>query len=190
MMLGPQSTLLDVVMTVGTALHNAGLRAVLTGGACANFYTAGAYSSMDADFVLTGVVTQRALDEAMGEIGFVRVRDHFEHASAKFIVEFPKGPLAIGSDHALKPCRESGKSGQVRLLSPTDSCRDRLAQFYFWKDRQGLKAAIAVALHRKVGITRIRQWSIEENCLPQFLESQAALRTARAAARQASPRLK
>ena len=190
MKLGPRSTLVDVVMTVGEALHTAGLKAVLTGGACANFYTAGAYTSMDADFVLTGVVTQSALDKAMGEIGFVRVRDHFEHASAKFIVEFPKGPLAIGSDHALKPRRESRKNGQVRLLSPTDSCRDRLAQFYFWKDRQGLKTAVEVALHRKVGIARIRQWSTEENCLPQFLEFQAALRTARASARHAASRMR
>ena len=51
MALGPKSTLRDVAITVGATLRQHGIHAVLTGGACANIYTRGAYLSGDADFI-------------------------------------------------------------------------------------------------------------------------------------------
>lgn len=54
MKLGRRSSLADVAVATGDALRRAGIRAVLTGGACANLYSGGVYQSFDSDFVLAG----------------------------------------------------------------------------------------------------------------------------------------
>jgi hypothetical protein len=50
-------------------------------------------------------------------------------------------------------------------LSPTDSCRDRLAAFYRCRDRQSLQLVVAVALHQAVDLEGIRMWSRAEGSL-------------------------
>ena len=49
-------------------------------------------------------------------------------------------------------------------ISPTDSCRDRLAAYFFWRDWSGLEQALAVARARRTNIDfeRIRSWSRAE----------------------------
>ena len=73
----------------------------------------------------------------MSPLGFVREGDRLVHERVRFWVEFPKGPLAIGSDLEIRP--EEIRAGRRRVwgLSATDSCRDRLAAF--------LLAALAAA---------------------------------------------
>jgi hypothetical protein len=65
----------------------------------------------------------------------------------RFFVEFPVGPLGIGRDLAVKPVqiRIGGGARRIRALSATDCCRDRLAAFYHWNDRQSLDAAVDIA---------------------------------------------
>ncbi|NOT32675.1 MAG: hypothetical protein HOP12_00730 [Candidatus Eisenbacteria bacterium] len=65
MKLKPDESLANVAVAVGDALRRAGIRAVLTGGACASLYSGGAHHSLDADFVLTEQCTQSDLDRAM-----------------------------------------------------------------------------------------------------------------------------
>ena len=92
-------------------------------------HTGGAYVSKDADFVVRGAVRQAALDSALGEIGFERQGDRYVHPRVSFYVEFPPGPLAIGSDLDIHPIEVDRGAGPALVLSPTDSCRDRLAAF-------------------------------------------------------------
>ena len=77
-------------------------------------------------------------------------------------------------------------------LSATDSCRDRLAAFYHWKDRQALTAAVAIALRHRVRMKRIREWSGEEDSATEFDQFCSELELARAKApasrRRKSPR--
>ena len=87
-----------LAITVGDALRRHGIRAVLTGGACASLYTRGTYQSVDMDFIVSGPVTQAALDVAMASVGFRRRRDRYIHPRLPFYVEFPRGPLAVGGD--------------------------------------------------------------------------------------------
>ena len=49
-----------MAVAVGDALRRAGIRGVLTGGACASLYTAGAHQSVDVDIVLAGTPTVEA----------------------------------------------------------------------------------------------------------------------------------
>ena len=168
-----------VAVAVGDALRRAGIRAVLTGGACASLHTAGRYSSVDADFVLIGEVVRRQLDDALAPLGFVRSGDRYVHADSEFYVEFPRGPLAIGGDHAIRPLEYASGSRRCLALSATDSCRDRLAAFYHWNDQQSLDVAVQIALSNRLGWRRIRRWSEAEGNVPRYEEFLRELRRVR-----------
>jgi hypothetical protein len=164
------STLPEMALAVGAQLRRRGITAVLTGGACVSVYTDGSYVSKDADFVIQGNVRQTALDAALAELGFVRQGDRYVHAVVPFYLEFPPGPLAIGSDLDIRPAEISVTGGAALALSPTDSCRDRPAAFYHWRDRQSLRLAVAVARHQRVDLAAIRKWSRAEGNLEDFEE--------------------
>jgi hypothetical protein len=156
------STLAEVAAAVSGALKRAGIAAVLTGGACAAVYSEGAYQSADLDFVIRGKGTRHSLDAALASIGFVRRGDRYLHPQSAFFVEFPRGPLAIGDDFDIRPVDVKLRTGSVVALSPTDACRDRLAAFYHWSDRQSLGAAVEIARRRRVNRDVIRRWSRRE----------------------------
>ena len=131
-----------VAAVVSASLRAAGFDAVLTGGACATIYSAGAYTSHDLDFIVRTGGNRKALDDAMAGAGFERSGDRYVHPRTELFVEFPRGPLAIGDDAAIRPVKLRTGRGWVPALSATDACRDRLAAFYHWSDRQSLLEAI------------------------------------------------
>ena len=180
MKLTARSGLGAVATVVGDALRRAGIRAVLTGGACANLYTGGQHQSVDADFIVSSPASQAAVDLAMEKIGFVRRGDRYVHARTRFYVEFPRGPLAIGSDYRIRPVEWKSAYGRTLILSATDSCRDRLAAFYHWADRQSLRVAVRIAVAHRVSLAKIRGWSIEEDALEGFERFADELKRARA----------
>jgi hypothetical protein len=122
-----RSSLRDVAACVAGILADAGIRGVLTGGACASLHTRGAYQSADLDFVLQTSATQKQLDAAMRTAGFERQGNQYVHPETEFFVEFPPGPLAIGADFRIEPVECTVRQRLLLTLSPTDSCRDRLA---------------------------------------------------------------
>jgi hypothetical protein len=168
-----------VAVTVGDALRRAGIRAVLTGGACASVHAGGRSTSVDADFILVGEVARSALDAALGPVGFVRSGDRYVHAESDFYVEFPRGPLAIGADDQIRPIEYVSGSRRCLALGPTDSCRDRLAAFYHWNDRQSLEVAVLVALANRLDWRSIRRWSAKEGFAGRYGEFLLALRRER-----------
>ncbi len=194
MRLSAQSALADVAVVVGDALRRAGIRAVLTGGACANLYSGGTYQSLDADFVLSGRCTTEDLEVALATVGFKRERDRYVHPRVPFFVEFPRGPLGIGEDLRIRPVWRSRRSAKTLALSATDACRDRLAAFYHWNDRQSLAAAVAIAVRNRVAFGKIRGWSRNEGHAEGYLLFLAELRRTRGAKRSRPllphPRLK
>jgi hypothetical protein len=168
--IGPNSSLRDVSLAVGRALARHRIRAVLTGGACASLHAAGRYLSDDIDFVLGGRVSVSELDRAMASLGFVREANRYVHPRSDLWVEFPRGPLAVGADLDVAVVEIRGRAGSVIALSPTDSCRDRLAAFYHWSDRQSLEVAVAIAVRNEVDLERIRRWSEGEGHVARFEE--------------------
>jgi hypothetical protein len=168
--LSGRSSLAAVAAAVAAGLREHGIQAVLTGGACASLYSAGAYHSRDLDFVVIGEVSQARMDSAMAMAGFVRRGDRYVHPRARFYVEFPRGPLAIGGDHRVRPVVRITAYGRIRMLSATDSCRDRLAAFYHWGDRQSLTVAAWIASRHRVGMAALRRWSETEGAADRFRE--------------------
>ena len=122
---------------------------------------------------------QRALEAALAGIGFRRDGDRFVHSGTRFFVEFPRGPLAIGDDVDVKPVVLKVARGRTLALSATDACRDRLAAFYHWSDRQSLQSAVEIAKRHRVNMAAVRRWSEREGHLDKFEEFRAALRAVR-----------
>ncbi len=167
-MIGPTSSLTDVAFAVCTALDRQGFHAVLTGGSAATYYAPEAYQSGDLDFVIT--LRGTGGEAALAALGFTRKGDFYRHPSSHFLLEFPPGPLAVGVD-LIKSWSTVRRDDEVLyVLSPTDSCRDRLASFLFWNDFSGLEQAIAVfrARANEVDLNVIEDWCRRERHSQKF----------------------
>lgn len=143
---------------------------MLTGGACASLHSGGVVQSYDLDFIVITAITAQSLDRVMATIGFRREGRHYRHSSSKFFVEFPSGPLGIGRDIGVRPITRKIGRASLAMLSPTDSCRDRLAAFYHWRDRQSLIAAVEIACRNRINMKRVREWSASEGTRDGFKE--------------------
>lgn len=185
MILRKRASLTSVVSAVARVLRDGGFRAVLTGGANAALYSGGTFQSFDLDFVLLAGGPRAALDEAMRRIDYQRRHDIYISPSQDYQVEFPPGPLAIGTDIRIRPFRLRLPGGTVMALSPTDSCLDRLAAWIHWHDRSSRDVALQIALQNRVSITRIRTWCRREGAAA---EGELFLADRRARMRRRKPR--
>jgi hypothetical protein len=170
-----RSTLREVTAIVASALRARGIQAVVSGGACASLHSGGVYQSEDIDLILMNAISQARLDLTLREVGFRRNGDRFVHSDTRFFVEFPRGPLAIGGDVRITPAEFRVRAHAFLVLSPTDSCRDRLAAFFHWGDRQSLRAALWIARRNDVDMRVIRRWSRAEGFAEAFEEFLAAV---------------
>ena len=130
--------------------------------------------------MLTGRVARADLDRAMASVGFAREGNRYVHPGSDFWVEFPRGPLAVGADLDVEVIEWRARAGRALALSPTDSCRDRLAAFFHWNDRQCLEVAVAIASRHEIDLDRIRRWSAGEGHAARFGEFRRELARRRA----------
>jgi hypothetical protein len=126
----------------------------------------------------------------MASTGFAREGNRYVHPRAPLFVEFLPGPLAIGSDNEIRPVRLEGEAATFLALSPTDSCRDRLAAYFYWHDRQSFRTAVEIALRHRLKYRAIREWSLNERHAEEFEEFMSEVRRVRAARRRAASRPK
>jgi len=144
---------------------------VLVGGACVSIYTNEEYRSRDLDFISSH--SHENIKLALKEIGFEKRGKNFFHQEIEFYVEFPSGPLAIGSDHSVKPEGKFEIRGTVvKMLSPTQCVMDRLAAWFHWNDRRSLIHALRVADAQPINLNKIKKWAKNESAaekLEQFL---------------------
>jgi len=124
--LDANSTLTDVAFVVCTALERAGEHAVLCGGSAATFYVPEKYESRDLDFVLHFGALTTTVDAALLPLGYVRAPEMlYRHPAARFTVEFPPGPTAIGSETVTKHATQHQGDLVLHVYTPTDVVRDR-----------------------------------------------------------------
>jgi hypothetical protein len=163
------TTIEELAALVSGALSRAGITAVLSGGGAVQIYTSGLYVSRDLDFVSPATV--RELAEALRPLGFERTGGrHFVHTECPFTLEFPPWPLAVGREVVQEWSQREVAYGVIEMLNPTQCVMDRLAAFYFWRDRQALDQAVAVARAHRVDQDQIRGWSEAEGRLEAFHE--------------------
>lgn len=152
----------ELAAFVCSHLERRGIHVVLSGGACVCLYASDRYLSMDLDFIDRLHTTRQNLKRALSEIGFSEKNRYFVHPETEFFLEFPSGPLAIGGEPVSVVEELSYPTGRLRLLSPTDCVKDRLAAFYHWNDQQCLQQAVWVARAKPIEWPEIERWSERE----------------------------
>lgn len=131
-------------------LEGAGIPTVLVGGAVVAIYSEGLYRSGDLDMVLDPH-RRSEVTEALKEIGFVPDKSrYFKHPECKHLyLEFPPGPVELGEEHPVYPAEIPVEGRILRLLSPTDCVKDRLAAYIHWNLRDNFRQAVLVARRQK-----------------------------------------
>lgn len=154
---------------VATHLKKRGIDTILVGGAVVSIYTEGLYKSGDLDFVLVHIF-QKGIPEAMRELGFKKKGTrHYVHPECKHLfIEFPSSFLQIGDDHQIKPDEIDVEDVKIKILSPTDCVKDRLASYIHFNARECLDQAVLVAKKHPVKIEAIKKWCLNENGETQF----------------------
>jgi len=144
------------------------IEAVLTGGACVTIYTRNRYKSFDLDFVNVAGAPGKLIDQALAEIGFLPEGRIYVNKKARYSVDILSPPLSIGAEKICSTHAIKVKRMELRLLTPTDSVRDRLAAYYFWNDLQALEQALMVARDNDIDLDLVKNWSRKEGELEKF----------------------
>lgn len=168
MKISKASPLPDLAALVCQECLDHGIEVVLSGGACVSIFTENKYASFDLDFVLRTTVRRKAIRDVMASLGFREDGRHFLHPETPYIVEFLSPPLSVGGE-PVKDIHEIRRGKKVlRLLSPTDCIKDRLAAFYHWNDRPSLDQAVLVYRDNRADLGEIRRWSAREKMEDKF----------------------
>jgi len=158
----------ELAALVSSELRKHGADAVLSGGACVTIYASGEYVSKDLDFVLASSPNPKRILAALAGIGFKPSGRFFTHPGLSLYVDILPPPLAVGSEPPDKVATRRFGRWSLRLLSPTDCVKDRLAAYFFWDDRQALEQALLVALAQKIDLRELRRWSKVEGELAKL----------------------
>lgn len=171
------SSPLELAAIVSQTLENAGLTAVLSGGAAVSIYTEGRYESSDLDFVSNEQISRLAA--ALAPLGFTQAGSrHFEHPDSDYYVEFPPGPLAVGGLLITAWNRLHTDLGDVPVLSPTQMVMDRLAAFIHWNDPPSLDQAVLIAQKHSLDWESLEDWISQEGGQEEYDTFRRALRRA------------
>ena len=162
---------------VASHLSKNGFDTILVGGAVVAIYSEGAFRSGDLDFVQLSYRNDK-LPSLMREIGFeVRESRHYSHPKCKhLIVDFVSGPLGIGEDTNIVPAEQKVNGTTIKLYSPTDCIRDRLASYIHFKALECLDQAVLVAQKHPFNRAKVKKWCEHEGALQAFLDFDEKLR--------------
>lgn len=158
----------ELTAYVQSHLWEKGITVILSGGATVSIYSANKYVSADVDLVNTNFADRRKIKAAMEEIGFHEHGRYFSHPDTKHIIEFPPGPLSVGQEPVKQIKKIKLTTGILRVISPTDCVKDRLAGFYFWGDQQSLTQAILVSRSNRIDLEEVKRWSRKSGNLQEF----------------------
>jgi hypothetical protein len=163
-------SLAECAAYIWSHLNSHGIQCVLSGGACVSIYCSNRYQSFDLDFVENITTDRNLIRKALAEIDFYEENRYFKHPDTPFIVEFPTGPLSIGSEPVKEIVMFQFSTGKLALLSATDCVKDRLAAYYHWNDLQCLEQALMVALENNIDLDEVERWSKVENKYREFIK--------------------
>lgn len=178
-----KTTVAELGAIVAEALRAKGIDAFLSGGAVVSIYTDNKYKSYDLDFV--SLEDRSRIRQVMLDLGFNADQGRmYAHPKTKFTVEFPGSAIRVGEALITEFNQIKTRAGKLKLLTPTDCVKDRLAAFYHWNDRQGLDQAVWVALAQPVNLLEIERWSKGEGKVDAFAIFRNALKSEKADARK------
>jgi len=158
----------ELAAYVCTHLNNSGIKCILTGGACVSVYTDNKFESFDLDFIDCTYSSRKKISEELEKIGFIQNNRYFINKETKYYIEFPAGPLSIGSEPVMENNELELPTGKLYLLTPTDSIKDRLAAYYFWEDKQALEQAVLLSKSHNINLKEVERWSKAEGQTEKF----------------------
>ena len=163
---------IEIAAYVCEELSKIDVKTTLSGGFCVEVYSFGEYTSMDIDLIDQSINKHNEIKKKMQQLGFKQEGKNYRHPDTQYTVEFPSSPLAIGQEliHEEDIAEIETEYGVLRIITPTDSVKDRLAAYYHWKDDRSLEQAILVATKHEVDFESIRKWSILEDSEDKFEE--------------------
>lgn len=168
-------TQLEIGAFVQTHLRKNGIDAVLTGGSAISLYSRNRYISKDLDMVIMNILRSSLIRDCMAMIGFMESDRYYRHPGTRVIIEFPPGPLCAGQEPVREIIEKRLATGRLRVISPTDCVKDRLAAFYHWGDRQSLEQARMVCKSQKVDLQEVERWSKHEGKANEFRDIEVLL---------------
>ena len=153
-----------------SALEKEGIDTVLSGGCCVEIYSHGRYTSDDIDLIDRFNGGHRKIKAIMEKLGFRehKMKRYFVHDETPLFIEFPRGPLGVGDAPVKEIALRKSETGMLKLLTPTDCIKDRLAGYYHWDDEQNLEQAVWVASENKFDMEAVEVWSKNEGMLEKF----------------------
>jgi hypothetical protein len=160
----------ELAAFISSHLKRHGIDVVLSGGSCVSIYTENKYASLDLDFIEFNYISRKKLKKVLLEIGFYEENRYFRNAETDFFLEFPPGPLTVGEEPIKEVITLNFPTGELRIISPTDCVKDRLAAYYHWGDQQSLEQAVLVTKDKKVYLEELERWSKVEGKLSVFHE--------------------
>jgi len=158
----------ELAAFIQSHLESKGIKVVLSGGSVVAFYTKNIYVSKDLDLINIHFAKRNKIRKGMEQIGFSEIDRFFKNPESEFFVEFPPGPLTIGSYSVDEIVEINLPTGRLKLLTSTDCVKDRLAAFYHWGDLQSLEQALLVANNQDVDYKDIEEWSRKEGMVEKF----------------------
>ncbi len=160
-------SLTELGAIVCNALKDDGLDAFLSGGAVVSIYTNNKYESYDLDFVSTD--DRSKIKRSMEKLGFKQDKGrHFVHSDISYFVEFPGSAVKVGEELIREFSEISVPQGTLKLLTPTDCVKDRLAAYFYWNDPQGLNQAVWVAQAHPIKFASVKQWATNEGMIEKY----------------------
>ena len=147
---------------VGVELAKHDVDVVLVGGAVASIYTEGAYQSGDLDFVLNDF-SRKKLEKVLSNLGFRRQNRHYVHPECRHLyLEFSSFPVSIGDDTSIEPSEVQVGDVVIKIYTPTDSVRDRLASYMHFNAKECLDQAVMIAQRHPIDYGSVRIWCGKE----------------------------
>ncbi|MHA7881522.1 MAG: hypothetical protein ACX931_17160 [Saccharospirillum sp.] len=142
--------IVDLTSIVANHLEARGIDVVLVGGLAVEIYTSNRYLTQDIDMVDISSSRATILSKALSELGFYKFGRVYRNDTTDISLEFPPGPLAVGSSLIDLSTVTRVNNGSIPILSVTDVVKDRLAAFVHWQDHQSLVQAVAMMLHHEL----------------------------------------
>ena len=173
-MINSETTIEQLGAIVCQALRDVGIDAFLSGGAVVSIYSNNQFESLDLDFVSFG--GRRKIKAVMEKLGFLQDKSRlFRHPHSVYMVGFPGTALVIG-DEPIREFAERVVEGKtLKLLTPTDCVKDRLAAYIHGGDRQGLEQAALVASQHACNFAQVEKFCKTEGATSAFQELEARL---------------
>ena len=120
-----------------------------------------------------------AIAKILQEIGFKPSKSrYFKHPLCPHLfLEFPRGPVEIGEEFPVVPDEIEVEGRMLRLLSPTDCVKDRLAGYIHWNSRANFDQAALICRQQadRVDLEQVEQWCAKEGGLAAFKELECNL---------------